>query len=433
MGILNLITKNNAVKADVADSTRSIFTYNDGIINFDISYGHKLSASKVYDIYEKDAVVFDAVDKIASRVAGLTIISKDADDEIVSRSKLEILLKNPNGHQTKTDFIMDVATSLLLKEESWLVARGRVSSEPLELDFIKPYEIQESWTTGSKMPEMIKTDSPLDKREYKLTEEKGMMRYLDEDGLNELIPIIGKKYKNDWRGLSRLSPLVMEISHIRSGNIHNKSLLNNGINPSLILSAENNINTDVGEELADLLHRNYAGATKSGKPLLLPRKFHLLSKGGSTKDMEYMQLIDVDETRIYRLYNVPLPLVKAQSMTQSNYEQAVPAFYSEAVFPLFNYIAEQLTLKLGFRFGKDLPKLTYNQFDIPALNAEQVGLMSKLKSTNAVSTNEIRQKGGYKPTNKSDDVGDKILIPANMVDLEDVVSDSNLGFGDGND
>ena len=407
-----------------------IYAQNNGDILYGSYRSHKIAPSNAYLFYEKVSVIYDAIDKIARRVAGLTIVSKNKSGDI-GESELSKLLNAPSSETTKSELMSDLATSLELTSEAWIVARGNINKTPLEIVSIKPYHIEGSFTNKGKMPNLIRTKSPLDEREYTKTELNGVVRYIDEMGLNELIPIIAKTYRNDWRGLSKLSPLVQEVGHINNGNIHNTSMLSNGLSPSVILTpAEGDIDLPQGEKIKEALRRHHAGSGNAGKALILPNKMVMVSQSTTNKDMDYIQLIDVDETRVYRLFNIPLPIVKSSSMTQSNYSVAIPFFYSEAVFPAFEYIAEQLTLKLGRRSKIDGDTLTFNEFDIPALNDHQVGIMQKLRETKAFSTNEIRNKGGYENTDS--DMGDKVIISSSDVTLDSIEMEASFGdFGDG--
>lgn len=204
--------------------------------------------------------------------------------------------------------------------------------------------------------------------------------------------------------------MVEEVKHIRKGNEHNTSLLNNSMNPSVIMSTENqDIDEDKGIDLAKVL-KNHQGSNNTGKPLILPIPMKLISQSGNNKDMDYIALIDIDETRVYRAFNIPLPLVKSQSMTQANYEASIPYLYTDAILPAFSSIAEGITNGLFMRYPDLRDKtLTYDKFGIPAMESVFIKNMKELAGT-GVSVNELRAKGGYSPVEK----GDKPLISAGL-------------------
>ena len=417
--------KSGSPNESAIQSLLRVFGKNNGYIMFGNYLDHRLNPKQAYELFEKVSVVFDAVDKISSRASGLNLVMRSVKDRDVLREHPMIkTLMNPGSSMTKTDFWTGLTTSHLLTSEAWIVARGRIERPPLELEFIEAYNVDGDGIDKDLIPSVLKTDSPKDKRRYIKEEIDGVERWISADSLNELIPIISRSYAGGWRGFSRLSPLIEEVTHIREGNKHNRSMLENGMNVSEVFAPESGveIEEEEGKRLRDMLAEHHQGAGNSGKPLILPLSFKMISRAGNNKDMDYIMLIDTDESRIYRLYNIPLPLVKSQTMTQSNYEVAIPFLYSDAVLPTFSYLAEQITLKLGKRYKLDDYILTYDEFNIPALNESQVKLMAELQKTNSATINEIRSRGGLP---EIIDLGEDVMLPANVVRLKDV-----RGFGD---
>ena len=389
---------------------------NNGSISYTTETAEKVSPRMAYRIFESVSVVFDAVDKISSRVASLELVMKNADREIIRDHEFLSL-----AGKTKT--MTELATSLELCGECFLVARGRADRPALDVEVIEPYCIIDGEkSSNEEMPRVIRTDSDRDRRAYKRDDRD---RYISKDGLNELIPIVKRKEMRSWRGLSKLSPLVHETIHIQRGNAHNTSLLKNGLKNSIILSPkEGDIDMEEGNKIRDALEKYHAGSNNVGKPLILPTSFALVSASSSTKDMDYISLIDVDENRIYRIYNIPLPLVKSGTMTQSNYEAAIPFLYSDAVLPAFNFLAEELNLRLIKPRHGDEFKLTYDEFSIPALARYQTDIMRTMKDTGAVTINEVRTLGGYEAVDGADD----IMVSSGTVRLKDMDMD-NMGYG----
>jgi len=406
-----------SIKDDI-EQAKQAEAVNQGVIIFGESLDHRISPQKSYLLYEKVSIIFDAVDKVASKGADLSLVIKDKDRNVVRDSEILNLLNKPNSMKTKTSFWNEVLTSFTLTNEAWFVARGNVKYPPLAIDFIEPYDVIEiSKSSNEPMPMTIKTQSDKDRRTYYRELIDGEYRFFSKDGLNELIPVIGKNYSNSWRGMSKLSPLIEEVIHIKEGNKHNRALLENGMNASIIIAPDNDeIDEDETDDLRKQIKAKHQGSGNAGNVLMLPMSFKLVDKSASNRDMDYMQLIDTDESRVFRLFNIPLPLVKSTNMTQSNYEVAVPALYSDAVLPIFNQVAEEITAKILRRYKlKKGEYLTFDEFNIPALNNYQVKLMNELIKTNSVTINEVRSRGGLEKVDGADDV----MISANMIRLQD--------------
>jgi len=397
--------------------TERIVIGDNGKIVFMRATNNKITPKQAYDIYGKVSVVYDAVDKISSRVASLNLVMKGKDREIIKEHEFLKLLQNPDTSISKTAFWDRIATSYSLTHEAYIVARGNVKNPPLALETIEPYYV-EGITLKANMPDKLIVNAPNERREYYLKNIDGRERYISNDELNELIPIIGKRYANDWRGMSKLSVLLDESVHIEAGNKHNRSLLENNLTSSKIFSPDtgDSIDEEDGDELRNVIENYYTGYNNAGKPLILPYPLRLLSQGGNIKDMDYANLIAVDETRIYRAYNIPLPLVKDSTMTQANFEVAIPFLYYDAIIPVFSFIADELTIKLLPRYkNSEGLKLSYDEFAIPSLQIAHSKMMSDLKNTECLTRNEIRARGGYEDV----EGGDEILVSAGLVSLTD--------------
>jgi len=398
---------------DLVQNNNGILKINDGVIQFYETPKRKVYPKNAYNLFQEVSVIFDAVDKISSKAGTIKPIIKNPDGTIDRDHKFLKLLND--------DIVKNLVLSQELTTESWLVARGNPSREPLELTTVRSYEIEVvsvDMRSGT-MPAIIKTNSANDKRTYK-REAVGLdHKYISEDGLNELIPIIGNKAVDDWRGLSKLSPLVQETLHIKRGNEHNNNVLKNGLTNSATFAPDKGETLDDIEVtmIKDSLINHYSGSQNAGKPLILPLGMNLVSQASNNKDMDYINLIDVDETRIFRLFNIPLPLVKSQSMTKSNFESAMPYLYSEAVLPVYSFILNSISQALFSRY-RDLENktLTFDEFSITALRSSHIETMKKLKETSVNTTNEIRTLGGY----ESIDDGGDVLINAGLIPLSDL-------------
>lgn len=413
-GLFNKNKKKITVQKKSAAVNTGAYAINDGIISFFNDLSSNVAPAQAYRIYSKISTVFDAVDKVASKVAELTLQASERDGAIVNHPAVDLL----NGvNTTKRKMWREAATSALLTNELYFVLRGRVGRAPLQIDVVRPYNVDSIGSIGEDMPKSLMVKDPNDRREYKKTvEADGTVRYYSDDKLNELVPIIFNRRRGDWRGLSRLGVLVEEVFHIESGNRHNRSLIENGVTPSVTMAVKEEVDEEDIELIKEQLKDHHAGALNSGKALILPVPLTKISESKSNKDMDYIQLINLDETRIYRLYNIPLPLVKDSTMTQSNYTSAIPYLYTDAVLPAFNAIAEEVTRTvIRNRYGDDVV-LTYNKFAIPALKPVQINTMKTMQETSALTANEIRREGGYDET----DGGDDVLVNAGKISLSDI-------------
>lgn len=382
---------------------------------------------QAYAMSERNLDLGKAVGDISASVAALKKGLTDG-EELDFDNPLVNLLNRPGAGSTGAQFWLNSVESFLLTNELWIVARGQFSREPLELLNIKPYDIEIDFNTTDGLPNYIRTMATRDKRFYYRQEIEGQYRYIDKAGLNEIIPVIGAtSLVDDWRGRSVLAKLFYDVEMSTDGKRHNVSQLKNGMKVSAILSPSTSgaapgqtWPADAITKLTNKLRMSNQGAGNAGNLIATNIPMQVDGLNQSNKDMDFLNLLKVSRESIYNLYSYPLPLVLSDTMTLDNYTVAQQAFYTEAVFPVYNIIAMGLYSALGPRFGLDTDKttLSFSEADIEALRPVRVASMEKLKLSEAVSVNEIRKSGGYGP----DPAGDVTLVSAGKIPLT-VVAD----------
>jgi len=380
---------------------------------------------QAYAMAERNMDLGKAVGDIAASIAALKKGLTDG-EELLFGDPLTTLLNRPRGGTTGPQFWLSLVESFLLTNEAWIIARGQFYREPLELLNIRPYDIEIDFNTSDGLPNYIRTMSNRDRRYYYRQEIDGQYRYIDKSGLNELIPVIGQTSLVDgWRGRSVLAKLFYDIEMSSDGKRHNVSMLKNGMRTTGILSPSSAPGPgqtwppDAITKLTEKLRTFNQGAGNAGNIIAtnIPMKVDGLNQ--SNKDMDFLNLLQVSRESIYNLFSFPLPLVLSDAMTLDNYTVAQQAYYTEAVFPVYNIIAAGLYEAFAPRFGLDeTTSLSFSEADIEALRPVRVASMEKLKLSEAVSINEIRKSGGYGP----DPVGDVTLVSAGKLPLT-VVAD----------
>ncbi len=336
-------------------------------------------------------------------------------------------LNNPGGGLTGTQFWFHIAESFLLTEEIYLVARGNPSREPLELVFIRPYDITIYLSESFGEPITIQTNSRKDRNVYTREVIDGKTRYFDKQGLNELIPIRGSiSITDEWRGRSPLVRLYYDVAMNTDGKRHNVSMLQNGMRNTGVLSPKGTKdglstekwNQDFVNKLEKHIRAFNQGAGNAGNVLVIGKSLELQGLNQNNKDMDFMNLLLNSRDSIYNLYSYPLALVSTESMTLDNLKVANRTYYTKAVFPKFNQIADGLINALAERFGMTQDEIiTFSDVAIRDLQSVLIDNMVALKETEAVSTNEIRSVGGFESLGTE---GDSVLVSMNKTTLDSV-------------
>jgi len=382
-----------------------------------------------YNISERNSDLGKAIGDISDAVASLKKGVKTKGSDIDYSSPIMEILNNPKGGLNRFQFWQSITESYELTQEIYIVARGQINKPPLELVFIKPYEVTLHSGTDSGDPWSICTTSKRDRRVYTKNIIDGKCKYIDKTGLNELIVIRGKiSTIDEWRGRSPLVQLYNDVLIGTDGKRHNRSILKNGMKTSGILSPPKTIEANEKWDSESVKHlesyiRSFnQGSGNAGNVLIIGTPVEVTGLTQNNKEMDFVKLLQNSQDAIYNLYKIPLALISRDAMTYDNLTTANRMFYTEAVFPVFEQIAEGMLDALRTRYNmSEQEELTFSQTEIRSLQPVLVENMVKLKETESVTTNEVRELGGYEP----DINGNEILVTGNKVPLSTItLSDS---------
>lgn len=396
-------------------------------------YPKYIRPKEAYNLSERNADLGDAVSRISSSISSLNV-GIQRGEEINYNDPLVQLLNYPKEGYSGAQFWQGIAESYLLTSECWIIARGGVSRPPLSLTFMFPYNVTVVLSESDGLPLAIQTQCKRDRRIYYRETINGDIRFIDKPGLNEIFPIIGEvSLQDEYRGRSKLGKLYYDLKMNTDGKRHNVSLLKNGmrttaiITPKPVKDQNAEWGGDVVKKLAQKLRSFNQGAGVAGNTLVGGRPMEVQGLTQNNREMDFLSLLKNSQVAIYNLYQIPLPLVLADTMTLDNYTQAQRAYYTKAVFPVFDDIAAGIMQTVGKRYKKDpaIEKLTFRESDIRDMRPVLVENMKSMKDSQVLSTNEIRKEGGY----EADPAGDEILVAANQVPLSMVAGAS---FGDVN-
>lgn len=383
-----------------------------------------LNSAKAFEYYAKASPAFNAIDLISQEFANIcpVLYDKQKDEYVYSHALLD-LLNAPNVMNTKRLFMEQVAGYFLITGNLPLVATALSEDrEPLELWAVSPIQlaIMANTTDGFAGEYKVSNNNGTLLSYYR--QDKGdRYRYYTKDRTKELWHI--KKFNPNQGdcnlyGLSVMTPLYYELEQYIEASKHNTALLKNGARLSGMLLAAGAMSKEQKEYLREQINRSYTGSTNAGKIILAEAVSGIDFKemGQSNKDLDFAVLKGQVEGAIYKGYKVPLPLVNADTMTLNNYTQALKVLYYNAVLPLAQRLFDEMGAFLLPRYKDgDKYELTFNKFDIPALEGDQIEMAKVKKDTGVVSANELRATMGYDPKEGADD----IYIPMGQVPINE--------------
>lgn len=390
---------------------------------------HDVHSILAYRLYLKSDVLGTAVHRIAHNLAGLTLgLTTNGQDFEQDAPAIDFLNTASEGY-TSRRFWYEIATSYLLSNEAWVVLRGRPERPPIARTWIYPFDVVEDMSKDDGLPAAFRTMANRDRRTYNRVERNGRLRWISDDGLNELVPLLGAEaVDRPFRGQSQVSPLYYAVTQNVEGKRHNSSLLRNGLRTTgVIHPPEGSTFEKATMEKIQAAIQALRGSGTAGATLVLPKRVESIDLAISNQEMDYVAMLSEAKESVFNYYNIPLPLVMNDASTFNNYTTAQTAFFDGAVFPVFDDLADALASGLEPRFPELADAwITYNENAIKALKGRNIERMKKSRETQALTTNEIREVGGYPPVVDGDDV----LVPSTLIPVgtESMIGDVPLGI-----
>lgn len=331
--------------------------------------------------------------------------------------KHEVLefLKKPNDEQSYTDFIYEVLFQKLFTNNVFIEKVG--TKNTFELYPVKPNFISISGS-AKDLDYQLFASQYYNFLDGNFKGKNGV--FTSDSGLKLLYHFKGMSNTNGYYGLSPLNSILYEIELANAINDYNISLLGNGANLSGVFTLDSN-NPDDLKRLKQDTETRFGGTRNAGKFLVtLGKSVDFKPFGATNKEMAFGEFLDKSEQKIYTTFDIPLPLIKQDSMTYNNYETANYILYICLILPLINDIFNYLT-KI-FRENGWLSideEISFNTEDIDVL---KVKALERIKQLDGIATiNELRAPLGL----ESKPEYDKLLVKTNQIDIENLIKNSS--------
>lgn len=326
------------------------------------------------------------------------------------------LLNKPNYDVTGNEFRRKMPPTYEVIGDVYIkVTAINEDATPREMFYIPPQSVsplkQANGEIQSYSVNSMKHLADFHRKEF----DDGRVSYFTKDGRWELWHIKAFNPEVDAdSGLSPISSLIIEMEESYMGNTNNKNFLANGARPSgvLMMPADVDLSDEQEIMLKDRL-RNYKG-TKSGDVLIVQggQNFHEMST--NNKDMDYLNMLERNDTQVYLRLNIPLPLVKNTAMTMNNYAESKYMLYDLKIIPFSEMFYSEMTEMLMRRFDDSgRYRIWFNEDDISALQLRR-DERNKIKMESGVlTTDEKREIIGYQEYEGGD--GSVIYQPSTLI------------------
>ncbi len=365
----------------------------------------EIPAYQAWQLYESISTLAKCVDLIADQVSMIEPMFL-FDGEPEDGSKTELLFRRPGFNRNRKSLIKSLVIQRIVTGNAYLSVLGNRSYEPISLDvcksmYISPIQGHDMWpaqyiySEGTRSQFFTKEGS----RDY---------RWVDRQGLTEIIPIYSTDGIHRGVGTSMLQAIRLDIETRLRGTEHNISMLNNGARIGGMISFADRLPKDAKNDIVRQFEVGFSGSANSGKTLVTDGgKFDFKPMSQTVKDMDWTNLIKIVDDAIISRLNIPLALYNTTAQTDNNYEMASHMFYDVVVIPEFEVIWSPIAAMLSNRIGREVT-ITPNVLKNNVLFKQAANRARDLHGSRLISTNEARKLIGHEEIIGGDDlVGDQ--------------------------
>jgi HK97 family phage portal protein len=396
--------------------------------------GNYFTNQEAYWMFEKTAVVKDAIERIALPFSDIMPALQDVETgEYLTKPSdhpLLELLNNPSFNFDSTKLKYSLMVSYLIAGAGYPVANGNVNFEPTQLESIMANKVtlQPGRIDELERIQFTSTNQNIYNRQ-EIPKRKTVV-FQTQSQLSETIQICLIHKSSGIQPLSPLESVYYQALMKYYGDKHNFGLVKNAARPGgLWSSIEKEGMSQEQHEALKLEVQKFV--QNPGKDVVSPAPVKYENFLLKPTDMDFVNLINSSKPDIYNLYDIPLALTNVDAMTQSNYENSMISLYDNGVCPRASYVFNRLGEFLLPRY-KDGDKyiLTYDKKSIDALKVRMFKQAEALRKIGSFTEDEIRTTAGYEVL-EDKEKGETIYRPANLVSGEE--PDDMGGEGLGND
>lgn len=318
----------------------------------------------------------------------------------VKNSALSRIMRNPNGYQTRSDFMLNLVKSLMYKGNAYAVATRNARNEIDALHLV-PSDSSQAYVDPETQAIFYGVgDNPL-----------------TGSGLNAMIPardVLHIKLYTPHHPLTGVSPIQNLALSIRANNAiskHQAQFFNNMARPSGVISTDEKMTREQLEQLRAAWNEHSKGLNSGGVPILTAGlKWQSMSI--NSQDAQLIQAFNMTNQTIARAFRVPLPLVgDLEHATYNNVEQLISSWLSSGL----GFLLEHIELSFDKFFGlRDTDKTEFNTDALLRTDfAGRIDGLTKGVQGGLFTPNEARAKEGLAGV----DNGDKPYMQSQMVEL----------------
>ncbi len=378
--------------------------------------------------YLKVSPVFIATNMVSDAVSDINFIIYDKkNDKIISNHPALDLINNPNPFINGKLFINQLVSNYLLSGNAYVIKLMNGKKQTIELQVERSSDVSIMKNVNDGYANSYQTN-----QNNTLVYSRNVYnRFLSQAG-NELVHLRNNNTFEDYKylGVSFFAGCVNEINMYIASIMHNYNFIKNGANPSGILVYKGQgglANQELALELKKHIENSFKGSKNSGNVVVLGHDFDYKQTSQAIKDMDYQNLKEMIDKKIFQCLNIPIAKMQANVMTYSNLDTAKYEFYDNAILPIFNTVASFLTNKILVEYKNPDLIFTCDKSAIEPLQARKITNVVDIYKNGLITRNEARTQIGYEATKN----GDSFYNNNNLIAVgEDIYTDDNLEIED---
>ncbi|MCP4152176.1 MAG: phage portal protein [bacterium] len=375
------------------------------------------------EAYLKNEIVFRCVDLIGKAVFSvpwrLYRTLPDGKRELVTDHPVAKLLKKPSPHDSFSMLNLKTISYLLLSGDAYLQGIGPLTGE-------NKGQVREMYTLRPDRVKVLPNDQghPAGYR-YRINSTEKTFPVDFITGKSEVLHLKLFHPLDDYNGCSPAEPASVNIDTSNKGTRWNKQLLENNAKPGMVYTVTGFLSDKQYKRLLKQIEGHSGNPNKS--MILEGEKGSKATPFSFTPaEMDYIEGGRETARRIAFSFGVPPQLVGiVGDSTFANYQEARQSFWEDTAIFYLSLLKDQYN---RWMFGEDAEYfLDYETEEIPALATRRAAIWERAEKSSFLKVNQKLEMVG-KPTAGA--VGDVILVPSNMIPLQDVVgpnTDEDLG------
>lgn len=368
--------------------------------------------NKVSNPYAQVANVYKAVKAIADNVPNADLVFKDrANGEEIDDPALRALFERPNPLMSGSDFFQAITGFYALKGECFI---------------IKTLSQGQETGKGRNLPAELWTFNPDHFKEVIENKQLIGWRHTNTQTFYSNEEIIHLK---DWnpdsltRGLSPLDPIKNEIDIDWQSLIYNKTFFENDATPGIALKTDKTLHETQVNRMRDQWNKLHQGVSKAHKMAVLDSGLSIETLGNVThKDMQFIEQKKYTREEILGIWKAPKALFNiTDDLNYATFVGQMKIFWIYGIMPILKKVESGLNAFLITPYSDRI----YCEFDASNAPAFKEDFKDKLDAAIKLQSlgytaNEINEKLNLgMPDDPRRDV---ILVPFNMVNIEDVIN-----------